>query len=408
MEKAAIPDDLDIAPFLVSYQYRNNQLVPVHISNVTTRTITVSPNAILCELQPVSVADIDLPQDTSSDVLHNVTLPTDLSDEQLEQGKRLLHQFRDVFSTSYTDIGHTTAVRHHIDLVENTQFKQRHRRIPPAMFDEVRDHLRQLLAAGIIRRSHSPWSSNVVLCRKKDVKLRMCIDYRQLNTNTINDSYALPRSEEILEALGENHYYTVLDMKSGYHQVEVEESHKQRTVFTVGPLGFYEFNRLPFGLVNSPAKYQRLMEEGPGDLHLDICFIYLDDLIIFSKTYEEHLDRIQRVLQRLRESGLKLSPTKCTFFQEKVKYIGHIVAKDGIKPDPDKIEKVSNWPRPTTPEEVRQFLGVIGHYRKFVKDFSKIARPLTDLMPVPKKKKRCRAKSPATTSWIWSQQHSNN
>jgi hypothetical protein len=231
----------------------------------------------------------------------------------------------------------------------------------------------------------------------------MCIDYRQLNTNTINDSYALPRSEEILET----HYYTVLDMKSGYHQVEVEELHKQRTAFTVGPLGFYEFYRLPFGLVNSPAKYQRLMEEGLEDLHLDICFIYLDDLIIFSKTYEEHLDRIQRVLQRLHESGLKLSPTKCTFFQEKVKYIGHIVAKDGIKPDPDKIEKVSNWPRPSTPEEVRKFLGFIGYYRKFAKDFSKIARQLTDLMPVPKKKTRCKAKSPTTTSWIWGQQQEN-
>ena len=165
------------------------------------------------------------------------------------------------------------------------------------MFDEVRDHLRQLLAAGIIRRYHSPWSSNVVLCRKKDGKLRMCIDYRQLNTNTIKDSYALPRSEEIFEALGGNHYYTVLDMKSGYHQVEVEESHKQRTAFTVGPLGFDDFNRLPFGLVNSPATYQRLMEEILGDLHLDVCFIYLDDLIIFSTTYEEHFDRIKRVLQ---------------------------------------------------------------------------------------------------------------
>jgi hypothetical protein len=238
MDKTATLDDLDIAPSFVSYQYRNNQLVPVHISNVTTRTITVSLNAILCELQPVSVADIDLPEDTSSDILHNVTLPTDLSDEQLEKGKRLLQQFRDVFSTSDTDIGHITAVRHHIDLVESTPCMQRHRRIPPAMFDEVRDHLRQLLAAGIIRRSHSPESSNVVLCQKKDGKLRMCIDYRQLNTNTIKDSYALPSSYEILEALGGNHYYTVLDMKSGYHQVEVEESHKQRTAFTVGPLGF--------------------------------------------------------------------------------------------------------------------------------------------------------------------------
>ena len=124
-DRAAIPGDLDIAPSLVSYQYRNNQLVPVHISNVTTRTITVSPNAILCELQPVSVVDIYLPEDTSSDVLHNITLPTDLSDEQLGQGKRLLHQFRDVFSTSNTNIGHTTAGPRHIDFVENTPFKQR-------------------------------------------------------------------------------------------------------------------------------------------------------------------------------------------------------------------------------------------------------------------------------------------
>ena len=202
-----------------------------------------------------------------------------------------------MFSTSDTDIGHTTAVRHHIDLVEKTPFKQRHRRIRPAMFDEARDHLRQLLAARIIRRSRSPWSSNVVLCRKKDAKLKMCVDYQQLNTNTVKDSYALPRSEEILEALGGKHYYTVLDMKFGYHQVEVEESHKQRTAFTVGPLGFYEFNRLPFGLANSPATYQRFMEEVLGDLHLEICFFYLDDLIIFSKTYEEHFDRIKRVLQ---------------------------------------------------------------------------------------------------------------
>ena len=189
-------------------------------------------------------------------------------------------------------------------------------------------------------------------------------------------------------------------MKSGYHQ----ESHKQRTAFTVGPVGFYEFNRLPFGLVNIPVTYQKLMEEVLGNLHLDICFIYLDDLIIFSKTYEDHLDRIKRVLQRLRESGLKLSPKKCTFFQEKVKYIGHIVSKDGIEHDPTKIEKVTNWPHPTTPEEVRQFLGFIGYYRKFVKDFSKITRPLTDLMPVPKKTKRCRAKLLTITSWILGQQ----
>ena len=152
------------------------------------------------------------------------------------------------------------------------------------MINELRNHLQQLLDNGILRRSHSPWSSNVVLCRMKDGKLRICIDYRQLNQNTYQDAYALPRSMEILDTLGGNNSYTVLEMKSGYHHVELEETHKQFTAFTVGPLGFYEFNRLLFGPVNSPAIYHRLMKEILGDLHLNICFIYLDDLIIFSDT----------------------------------------------------------------------------------------------------------------------------
>ena len=161
--------------------------------------------------------------------------------------------------------------------------------------------------------------------------------------------------------LGGNSFFTVLDMKSGYHQVEIEKEHKCRTAFTVGPLGFYKFNRMPFGLANSPATYQRLMEECLGDLHTRICFIYLDDLIIFSKTVDEHLNRLEQVFQRLRDVGLKLSPKKCSLFQRKVKYIGHIVSEDGIKADPEKVSKVVNWPRPSSPDEVRRFLGFVGY-----------------------------------------------
>jgi hypothetical protein len=155
------------------------------------------------------------------------------------------------------------------------------------MYDGIRGHLQGLLPSGAIRKSYSPWASNVVLARKKDGSLRTCIDYRQLNQRTIN-SYALPRIEEILDSLFGAKYFTVLDMKSGYHQVELDEIHKKRTAFTMGPLGFYGYNRIPFGLANAPATYQRLMEECLGDLHLKICYIYLDDLIIFSSTYEEH------------------------------------------------------------------------------------------------------------------------
>jgi len=292
-------------------------------------------------------------------------------------------------------------VRHRIDLTDDTPFKQKHRRIPPAMIDEVRGHLQQLLASGIIRKSYSPWASNVVLARKKDNSLRMCVDYRQLNQRTIKDSYALPRIEEILDSLSGAKYFTVLDMKSGYHQVEIEETHKQRTAFTVGPLGFYEFNRLPFGLANAPATYQRLMEECLGDLHLKMCFIYLDDLIIFSSTYEEHMERLEKVFGKLRECGLKLSPKKCSFLQKRVKFVGHIVSEDGIETDPEKIEKVVHWPTPTTPNLVRQFLGFAGYYRRFVKDFSKIVKPLNEVMPDPTKSKKGAKKTKVAREWKW-------
>ncbi|XP_063438199.1 uncharacterized protein LOC134719148 [Mytilus trossulus] len=406
--KTSLSTDLDIVPAIVNYNRHRKEPILVRISNITTRTVTVAPRSIICELQPVSIEELP-PTEKSDvpDILDIVKLPTEiLEDDELDRGKDLLNRFKDIFSTGDTDIGHTSAVKHRIDLVDNRPFKQRHRRIPPLMIDEVRNHLRQLLSAGIIRRSHSPWSSNVVLVRKKDGSLRMCVDYRQLNDITIKDSYALPRIEEILDSLGGNTFYTVLDMKSGYHQVEVLEEHKERTAFTVGPLGFFEYNRLPFGLANSPATYQRLMEECLGDLHTKICFIYLDDLIIFSKTVDEHFDRLERIFQRLREVGLKLSPKKCSLFQQRVKYIGHIVSAKGIEPDPEKIDKVMNWPRPTNPEEVRQFLGFVGYYRKFVRDFSKKARPLTDLMPSTSNKKGKGKKGQKKTSvevkpWHW-------
>ena len=154
----------------------------------------------------------------------------------------------------------------------------------------------------------------------------MCVDYRYLNSKTKKDAYALPRIEEILDNLSGNSYFTVLDAKSGYHQIEIAEDHKERTAFTVGPLGFYEYNRMPFGLSNSPATYQRLMEDCLGELHLNICFIFLDDIIIFSRTFDEHLERLQQVFDKLRTAGLKLSPKKCSFFQERVRYLGHIVS----------------------------------------------------------------------------------
>ncbi len=176
--------------------------------------------------------------------------------------------------------------------------------------------------------------------------------------------------------------------------------HKERTAFSVGPLGFWEHNRLPFGLSNAPATYQRLMEDCFCELHTKICFIYLDDVIIFSDSFDQHIERLELVLLRLRQCGLKLSPKKCAFLKRKVKYVGHIVSGEGIEADPAKIEKVLNWPRPQNAEEVRQFLGFAGYYRRFVANFSRLARPLTDIMPSTASKTKRKSKPPPR-SWHW-------
>ena len=382
---SVIPNDFDITPAVITYHYGDKGLIDVQITNVTTSTFNIPPRSILCELQPVSVDmtyQMSTLDDHSETIFDKITVETEgLSESEIADITHLLNKHTDIFSTGETDIGHCTFVKHMINLTDDTPFKQRHRRIPPAMIDEVRSHIEQLAASGIIRPSHSPWASNVVLVRKKDGSIRMCVDYRQLNNRTIRDSYALPRIEEILDTLSGSKYFTVLDMKSGYHQVEVLEQHKCRTAFTVGPLGFWEFNRLPFGLNNAPATYQRLMEQCLGDYNMKICAIYLDDLIIFSSSLEEHLKRLDLVLSRLKECNLKLNPKKCLFFQTKVKYVGHIVSENGVEADPEKIDKIINWPKPKNGEEVRQFTSFAGYYRRFVKDFSKIAKPLTDLHP---------------------------
>ena len=270
------------------------------------------------------------------------------------------------------------------------------------MFEEVKEHLKQLLGCGIIRRSFSPWASPVVIARKSDGSLRMCVDYRMLNQRTVNDAYALPRTEDIFDRLAGSKMCSVLDMKSGYHQVEIDEEHKLRTAFTVGPLAFYEYNRMGFGLTNSHATYQRLMEDCLGDLHFDICMIFIDDLVIFSDTYEEHVRRLKTVFQRLQENGLKLSPKKCKFFQSEVRYLGHIVSGDGVKPDPSKVDKVMNWPTPESSEQVRQFLGFAGYYIKFIQNFAKIGRPLTNLWPqIGKAERNRKMKVKSKVRWNW-------
>ena len=306
-----------------------------------------------------------------------------LTEEQQVQMKNFLSKWNGIFSKSITDLGNCDLVKHRIKLQDNEPFKEPHRRIPPALFQEVREHLAEMLEAGAIRPSQSPYSSNVVIVRKKDGTIRFCVDFRKLNNKTIKDAYAIPRPEETLHLLAGAKYFTKLDLRSGYWQVEIEEEDKPKTAFQVGEMCM-------------------------GDMNLRDCLIYLDDVVIFSSTFEEHLERLQAVFSRLQEHNLKLKASKCEFLKSKVTYLGHIVSQEGIQTDPEKIVAIKNWPVPHTVKEVRAFLGFTGYYRRFIRNYARIARPLNNLLVGHSTAKKDKAKRPKTKKvpfeWTDSQQ----
>lgn len=281
-------------------------------------------------------------------------------------------------------------MKHCIKLHDESPFKHRARPIHPRDIGAVRKHLQELLLSGVIRESESPFSSPIVVVRKKNGDVRLCIDYRKLNLQTIKDAYALPNLDETFSALNGSKWFTVLDLKSGYYQIEVAEEDKPKTAF-VCPLGFWEFNRMPQGVTNAPSTFQRLMEKCMGDINLKEVLVFLDDLIVFSASLEEHERRLLQVLARLKEYGLKLSPEKCRFFQTSVRYLGHVVSEQGVATDPEKIEAIKTWPCPRNLKELRSFLGFSGYYRRFIKDYSQIAKPLNELTSgYPPSRKSCK------------------
>ena len=321
-------------------------------------------------------------QDDGSWILNLIDLSgiEDWPEKLQQDAKDMLKRNAQVFSKDDMDMGRTKLVKHHIKLTDPAPFKEAYRRIPPQMYDEVKAHIQEMLDLGAIRPSNSPWASAIVLVRKKDGRLRFCIDLRRLNNRTVKDAYSLPRIESILDSLGGAQIFTTLDLKAGYWQVEMAEECKAYTAFTCGPLGFYECDTMPFGATNAPATFQRLMHDCLGDLNMNWCIVYLDDIIVFSNTKEEHLKRLEAVFQKLMAAGLKLKPTKCFFFRDEIEYLGHVVSGKGISTNPKKIEAVTKWPTPKTVYDVRSFLGFVGYYRRFIKNFSKITKPIREVI----------------------------
>lgn len=381
--------------------------VLVEVTNPTDDKIFINRHAPLASLEAVNVLDgvppsshgisehvigqgdrDNITQAGAAGPIPGLSLPLEgLSKEQRDALGGLLQEYEDVFSSGSQDFGHTTTVTHEIPLIDPTPFRMPYRRIHPKDFKEVQEHLKELQEAGVIRPSKSPFASPIVVVRKKDGHIRMCVDFRKLNSRTTRDAYPIPRIEESLDALGKAKYFSSLDLMSGYLQVEVVGGDQPKTAFTT-PMGLFEYTRMPFGLMNAPATFQRLMNTVLGDLNLSEVLIYLDDVIVFSDSIEEHVARLKHVFHRLRKHGLKLKPSKCHLLLEQVKYLGHVVSKEGIQTDPDKIEAVKTWPVPKTSRDVRSFLGFTGYYRRFIAKYAVIARPLFELIGgKPKAKK---------------------
>uniref|UniRef100_A0A669BQ97 Gypsy retrotransposon integrase-like protein 1 n=1 Tax=Oreochromis niloticus TaxID=8128 RepID=A0A669BQ97_ORENI len=291
--------------------------------------------------------------------------------------RQKLAERRNVFSKHEWDVGLAKGVEHHIRLHDPRPFRERSRRLAPADIDDVRRHIQQLLAAGIITESRSPYASPIVVVRKKNGAIRICIDYRTLNNRTTPDQYTMPRIDDALDSLSGSRWFSVLDLRSGYYQIEMAED-KEKTAF-ICPLGFYQFERMPQGITGAPATFQRLIEKAVGDMHVLEALVYLDDIIVFGRTLEEHEKRLFKVLDRLEEVGLKVSIDKCQFCRPQVKYVGHIVSTNGIATDPEKVEVVKHWKVPTHLKPLKSFLGFCSCYRRFIANYSAIIRPLSEL-----------------------------
>ena len=375
-----IPGVLDLSEKQVSVVNCTEEPITLHAK----QHISVCESYIDSEIKRVSRVNETAPLDTQKPA--SAQLPDHLQDlfnrssvhldaSQREVLAKLILDYQQVFAKSADDLGHTNLVQHTINTGSAIPVRQPMRRQPLGKRDIEREEIQKMLKRGVIEPSSSPWNSNVVLVTKKDGSVRFCVDYRVLNSLTKKDAYPLPRVDDCLDSLAGCKWYSTMDLNSGFWQVGLSAESRERTAFSTS-LGLFHFILMPFGLVNSPSTFERLMETVLRGLQWVELLVYMDDILSMSKSFDEGIERLAKIFERLIAANLKLKPSKCTLFQRSAKFLGFCVLESGISTDEEKTAVIRDWPPCTTAKQCRSFLGLASYYRRYCPGFAEIAKPL--------------------------------
>lgn len=351
----------------------NKKFLTLHFDRNAVETFVKYQHSIPPNLESYYIEPTDI-----NSIHKNIS---DLNSEEKSEITKVLKHYDDLFFRHNDVLTFTNAIKHRIFLSDDRPIYCRSYRYPEIYKNEVNKQISDLLNQGIIRPSRSPYSSPLWIVPKKDdsdgnKQYRLVVDYRKLNELTVSDKFPIPNMDDILDKLGNSNYFSTIDLAKGFYQIEIYPDDISKTAFSTSQ-GHFEWVRMPFGLKNAPATFQRLMNSVLAEYIGKICFVYLDDIIIFSTSLEEHMISIKKVFQRLREAKLKIQPDKCQFLKKETAFLGHIVTTNGVLPNPAKIAPIINYSIPKTHKQIRQFLGMIGFYRKFIRDCAKISKPLT-------------------------------
>lgn len=436
-EENPVLGQLSVGEGLLEIYHTRRPYVKVPISNHSKHEVTLPKRTPLGVIQHVTkILETDAAEShRADDALTKVTAevnhitspsitPTEpwippvdishLSPEQQQVVKRVLCEESGAFARDSGDIGCIPSLQMEIRLKDDIPVQKSYASIPKPLYKEVKEYVQELIVKKWIVKSQSPYAAPVICVRKKDGSLRLCIDYRLLNNKTVPDRHPLPRIQDLTDSLGGYGWFSILDQGKAYHQGFIAEGSRYMTAFTT-PWGLYEWVRIPFGLSNAPAAFQRSMEEMLDTLRDECCIPYLDDVLCFSKSFDEHVQVLRKVLQALQRHGVKLKSEKCELFRKEVRYVGRLVSAEGVKVDPKDLEavRVLKYRTPKTVGDVRQVLGFLSYYRSYIQDFSRIAQPLYDLLKVQSdnpqyKSSRVKTKSPQQSSRTpieWNEKH---